>query len=134
VFPLHITNDWSNAGLTSDRAQQEPTRVETVFLLRQETGNSWKSWESAATVFFFPELKSILFPKLRLIRQNQTTELISKLIKGKVVPLRSIEAHLGDSRYSSYCFLTPALGRGEWSASRPGRALPPGERAPVPTV
>jgi hypothetical protein len=24
--------------------------------------------------------------------------------KGKVVPLRSIEAHLGDRRYSSYCF------------------------------
>jgi hypothetical protein len=27
-------------------------------------------------------------------------------------------------------FLTPALEGGEWSASRPGRALPPGEGAP----
>jgi hypothetical protein len=30
-------------------------------------------------------------------------------IKGKVVPLRSIEAHLGDRRYSSYSFLTSTL-------------------------
>jgi hypothetical protein len=45
--------------------------------------------------------------------------------KSEVVPLRSIEAHLGDRRYSSYSFLTSALEGGEWSASRPGRALPP---------
>jgi hypothetical protein len=47
-----------------------------------------------------------------------------------VVPLRSIEAHLGDRRYSYYSCITSALEGGEWSASRPGRALPPGERAP----
>jgi hypothetical protein len=29
--------------------------------------------------------------------------------KGKVVPLRSTEAHLGERRYSSYSFLTTAL-------------------------
>jgi hypothetical protein len=39
--------------------------------------------------------------------------------KGKVVPLRPIEALLGDRRYSSYSFLTSALEGGEWSASRP---------------
>jgi hypothetical protein len=55
-------------------------------------------------------------------------------VKGKAVPLRSIEAHLGDRRYSSYCFLTSALEEGEWSASRPGRALPPGRESPVPIV
>jgi hypothetical protein len=44
-----------------------------------------------------------------------------------VVPLRSIEAHLGDRRYISYSFLTSALEGGEWSASRPGRTLPPGK-------
>jgi hypothetical protein len=54
--------------------------------------------------------------------------------KGKVVPLSSIEAHLGDRRYSSYSFLTSALEGGEWSASYPGRALPPGKEPPVPTV
>jgi hypothetical protein len=36
---------------------------------------------------------------------------------------------LGERRYSSYSFLTSALERGEWSASHPGRDLPPGERA-----
>jgi hypothetical protein len=54
--------------------------------------------------------------------------------KGTAVPLRSIEAHLGDRRYSSYCFLTSALQGGEWSASRPGPALPPGKEPPVPIV
>jgi hypothetical protein len=52
----------------------------------------------------------------------------------KAVPLRSIEAHLGERRYSSYSFLTSALEGGEWSASPPGRALPPGKEPPVPTV
>jgi hypothetical protein len=50
--------------------------------------------------------------------------------KGKVVPSRSIEAHLGDRRYSSYSLLTSALEGGEWSASRPGRPLPPGKEPP----
>jgi hypothetical protein len=54
--------------------------------------------------------------------------------KGKVVPLRSTQAPLGDRRYSSYSFLTSALEGGEWSASRSGRALPPGKEPPVPTV
>jgi hypothetical protein len=54
------------------------------------------------------------------------TQLLTYVIKkDKVVPLRPIEAHLGDRRYSSYSFLTPAPEGGEWSASRPGRALPP---------
>jgi hypothetical protein len=33
----------------------------------------------------------------------------------------------GERRYSSYLFLTSALDRGEWSASRPGRVLPRGK-------
>jgi hypothetical protein len=41
---------------------------------------------------------------------------------------------LGERRYSSYSFLTSALEGGEWSASRPGRALAPGKEPPVPTV
>jgi hypothetical protein len=57
-----------------------------------------------------------------------------KAKKDKAVPLLSIEAHLGDRRYSSYSFLTSALEGGEWSASRPGRALPSGKEPPVPTV
>jgi hypothetical protein len=36
--------------------------------------------------------------------------------------------------YSSYSFSTSALDGGEWSASRPGRALPPGKGPPVRIV
>jgi hypothetical protein len=37
-------------------------------------------------------------------------------------------------RYSSYLFSTSALDGGEFSASRPGRALAPGKGPPVPVV
>jgi hypothetical protein len=74
-------------------------------------------------------------PRDALLPSLQCSSLYGKTEgKGKVVPLRSIEAHLGDRRYSSYRFLTSALEGGEWSASRPGRALPPGKEPPVPTV
>jgi hypothetical protein len=43
-----------------------------------------------------------------------------------------MEAFGGGGRYSSYSFLTSALYGGEWSASRPGRALLPGKGPPVP--
>jgi hypothetical protein len=36
--------------------------------------------------------------------------------------------------YTSYTFTTSALDGGEWSASRPGRALPPEKGPPVPIV
>jgi hypothetical protein len=39
-----------------------------------------------------------------------------------------------ERRYSSYSFLTSALDGGEWSASRPGRAIPPGKGPPIPIV
>jgi hypothetical protein len=39
-----------------------------------------------------------------------------------------------ERRYSSYSFSTWALDGGEWSASRPGRALAPGKGTPVPIV
>jgi hypothetical protein len=40
----------------------------------------------------------------------------------------------GERRYSSYSFSTSALDGGEWSASHPSRALPPGKGLPVPIV
>jgi hypothetical protein len=40
----------------------------------------------------------------------------------------------GERRYMSYSFLTSALDWGEWSASLPGRAFPPGKGPPVPIV
>jgi hypothetical protein len=36
--------------------------------------------------------------------------------------------------YSSYSFMTSALYGGEWSESRPGRALPLGKVTPVPIL
>jgi hypothetical protein len=38
----------------------------------------------------------------------------------------------GERKYSSYSFTISALDGGEWSASRPDRALPPGKGPPVP--
>jgi hypothetical protein len=40
----------------------------------------------------------------------------------------------GEDIYSSYSFTTSALEGGEWSASCPGRTLPLGKKALVPTV
>jgi hypothetical protein len=51
-------------------------------------------------------------------------ELLLHLFKSG--PARRHGGALGERRYSSYSFLTSALEGGEWSASRPGRALAPG--------
>jgi hypothetical protein len=51
---------------------------------------------------------------------------------GKRVPLRAMDAPVGERRHSSYSFSTSALDGGEWSASGPGRALTPGKGPPVP--
>jgi hypothetical protein len=40
----------------------------------------------------------------------------------------------GERMYSSYSFLTSTLDGGEWSASHPGRTLPPGKGPPVAIV
>jgi hypothetical protein len=40
--------------------------------------------------------------------------------------------HMGGEEVLPYSYLTSALDGGEWSASRPGRALPPGKEPPVP--
>jgi hypothetical protein len=40
--------------------------------------------------------------------------------------------HMGERRYSSYSYVTSTVDGGEWSASRPGRALPPEKKNPVP--
>jgi hypothetical protein len=75
---------------------------------------------------------SLFFPSLRCC--NDSMVVMTDVKKGKVVPLRSIEAYFGERRYSSYSFLTSALEGGEWSASRPGRALPQGKEPTVPIV
>jgi hypothetical protein len=53
-------------------------------------------------------------------------------VKGKSDPATCHGGAWGKRRYSSYSFLTSTLDGGEWLASRPGRALPPGKGSPVP--
>jgi hypothetical protein len=53
-----------------------------------------------------------------------------KLKQSRYTPRR----RLGERRCSSCSFWTSALDGGEWSASSPGRALPPEEGPPVPIV
>jgi hypothetical protein len=55
---------------------------------------------------------------------------IYKVNQSRYTPWR----RFGGEEYSSYSFTTSALYGGEWSASRPGRALPPEKRPPVPIV
>jgi hypothetical protein len=50
-----------------------------------------------------------------------------KTKQSKAVPLQATEVLGGERRYSFYSFLTSALDGGEWSASRPCRALPRGK-------
>jgi hypothetical protein len=50
----------------------------------------------------------------------------------EAIPLYAMEALGGERRCSSYSFSTSALDGGDWSASRPGRVLPPGKAFPVP--
>jgi hypothetical protein len=78
-----------------------------------------------------------------MLQENKSnvtkTEYLLKMylitVKGKMIRLHAMEAlGVGERRYSSYSFLTSALDGGEWSASRLGRALPPGKGPPVPIV
>jgi hypothetical protein len=59
---------------------------------------------------------------------------LNALLQCKKHPTTRHGGALRERSYSSYSFLTSAVDRGEWSASRPGRALPPGKGPPVPIV
>jgi hypothetical protein len=65
---------------------------------------------------------------------NKSHVLYSAYTKMQSSPATRHGGAWGERRYSSCSFLTSALGGGEWSASRPGRALPPGKEPPVPIV
>jgi hypothetical protein len=72
----------------------------------------------------------------KLIKSNAILAFlqISWQDKSKSGPVTCNGGALDERRYSSYSFLTLALEWGESSASRPGRALPPGKEPTVPTV
>jgi hypothetical protein len=66
--------------------------------------------------------KPLTFPQSK----KYPTETKSKAVR--YTPWR----RLGERRYSFYSFTISALDGGQWSASLPGRALPPGKGPPVP--
>jgi hypothetical protein len=73
-----------------------------------------------------PAIMVILLTK-KSLGLTTPKDIAKEVKKSKVAPLRSIEEHLGERRYSFYSLLTSALEGGERSASRPGRALHPGK-------
>jgi hypothetical protein len=66
--------------------------------------------------------------ELEIVRWKSVCQTESKADKLKSCFTTRHGGAWGERRYSSYSFFTSALDGGEWSASRPGRALPPGER------
>jgi hypothetical protein len=68
-----------------------------------------------------------------MINNNKVME---RVACSRVPQVSSPTSHLwrrrGERRYSSYSFTTSALDGGEWSVSRPCRALPPENGGPVP--
>jgi hypothetical protein len=63
----------------------------------------------------------------RLETVSQTAAINRLIVYPKKQPHCTPWWRLGERKYSSYSFLTSALDRGEWLASRPGRALPQGK-------
>jgi hypothetical protein len=59
-----------------------------------------------------------------MISANDMEWKIFSFILKKSDPTTRREGAWGERRHSSCSFVTSALDRGEWSASRPGRALP----------
>jgi hypothetical protein len=57
-------------------------------------------------------------------------QVVRKVKLSRYTPWR----RMGERRYSSYSYLTSALDGGEWSAWRPGRALPLRKGPPLPIV
>jgi hypothetical protein len=90
--------------------------------------NTWT--HTVAETFYF---KLIFF--IEILPKLQLNELSLSRTKAKSVPLHAVEALGGGGwKYSSYSYLTSALNGSEWTASRPGRTLAPGNGPPVPIV
>jgi hypothetical protein len=102
----------------------EPTKMHflakyNTFTLKIQISNRIWVWR-LHTVFWDRALCNLVIR--RIICKSE------KVKQSRYTPWR----RLGE-RYSSYSFTTSALYGDEWSASRPGRALPPEKGLPVPT-
>jgi hypothetical protein len=86
----------------------------------------------ALTIFIYTT--TLVGTRYFLLLVLSTSASITFVVKNVKQSLYTPWRRLGERRYSSYSFTTSALNGGEWSASRPGRALPPGKGPPVPIV
>jgi hypothetical protein len=101
------------------------------------TGLSIQSNKSSDSIKVMNPLINWLIPKfwstIRAISWTLSLPCVLHLWHYKKQSRYTPWRRLGGVRwYSSYSFTTSALDWGEWSASRPGRALPPGKGPPVP--
>jgi hypothetical protein len=91
--------------------------------------NIKKSWFRLRRAYICPQLIKLVTRKTtQWVSVVYSTTLSQYKLK---LSYNTPGRHLGE-RYSSYSFSTSALDVGEWSTSRPGRALAPGKRSPVP--
>jgi hypothetical protein len=84
-------------------------------------------------------VKTVLLLQIKGTKEPQfmTTRLYTLYLARRVKQKQSRYTpwrRLGERKNSSYSFTTSALDGGEWSASRPVHALPPGKGPPVPIV
>jgi hypothetical protein len=101
-----------------------------------------RPWPNFGTHYAF---RNNFLRKIALRRSMYVCELFARPLKYKRIacntyvhykncPTTRYEGACAERTYSSYSFSTSALDMGEWSASRPGRALAPGKGASVPIV
>jgi hypothetical protein len=88
---------------------------EAKWWIQREEGGRSVQWEGAVTG----------------TERIHSTLIVLNVLSG---PVTRHGGALGERIYSSYSLFTSALEGGEWSASRPGRALPLGIEPPVPVV
>jgi hypothetical protein len=121
--------------------------VEVMSLYRQLQTRYWSSPSTICKFPFYMPFKNrylkllrpfVIILHLYTYRGSNSTEVFPhrtvtdwiirkrKIKQSKAVTLHSRRRLGAERRHSSYSFLTSALDRGEWSASRPGRVLPPG--------
>jgi hypothetical protein len=95
-----------------------------VLIVSTYSGISGPSLALHLVAFFYKE-----YPSRHCLVTVSHNTLLTYL---KTVPLQANAGAKGEWKCSSYSFLTSALFRDEWSASRLGRALPQGKESPVP--
>jgi hypothetical protein len=77
-----------------------------------------------------PVLRSVCCVFVLSVHTGLLLKWTEKVNKGKAVPQHTDAGAAGERRYSSYSFTTSELDGGEWSASRIGWALRPGNDPP----